>query len=366
MTDELFIGLQPGTGRDGVDAVLINFSNASMDLLHARRTPYPAAIRRMLEQLPESGQAPVDLASLLDDSLGRFFARCAQDLVREVGMEMRDIRAIGCHGRRVRSGPGAGSPLGRQPGKGGLIAKNTGVAVVTDFQSADVAAGGRGAPLAPLLHQKLFYSQHEDRAIVSIGGIASLTLLPASGGMSGFDCGPGMCLMDAWTMRHLQKPCDEAGRWASKGHVNHGLLQRMLQDHYFDLPPPKSTGLEYFNMGWLENILAEHVIGAADLQATLAELTALAIARSLAGGPLPRRLLVCGCGARNTYLLGRLAAALPDVVVDRTARYGADPDWIEALLSAWLARERLAGRLQNTAPISGASQPVLLGDIFEP
>jgi anhydro-N-acetylmuramic acid kinase len=175
-----------------------------------------------------------------------------------------------------------------------------------------------------------------------------------------------MCLMDAWTMRHLQKPCDEAGRWASKGHVIHGLLQRMLQDHYFDLPPPKSTGLEYFNMGWLENILAEHVIGAADLQATLAELTALAIARSLAGGPLPRRLLVCGCGARNTYLLGRLAAALPDAVVDRTARYGADPDWIEALLSAWLARERLAGRLQNTAPISGASQPVLLGDIFEP
>ena len=367
MKDELIIGLLSGTSRDGVDAVLVNFTRRSMDLLHANCKPYPVAIKKTLDQLIESGQPPAeDMARLLDDSLGRFFARVAQDLAREAGMEMRDISAIGSHGQNVWHAPSGDEPVSIQLGNGGLMARNTGVRVVTNFRHADLKAGGQGAPLAPLLHRQLFYDEGEDRAIANIGGIANLTLLPASGPVTGFDCGPGNCLMDAWTMRHLQKPYDDAGSWAAKGEVDAHLLESMLRDPYFLQPPPKSTGLEHFNMGWLQRILAGNESGATDVQATLAEMTALTIAHSLQLNALPKRLLVCGGGAHNTHLLGRIAAALPEVVVDTTTRYGAEPDWVEGLLFAWLARERLAGRASNTPPITGATHPVLLGDIFEP
>lgn len=372
MKDELIIGMLGGASQDGVDAVLVNFTGNKMDLLHARRTPYPAAIRQTLDQLLATRQAPTTaMTSLLDENLGRFFARQAQDLVREAGMEMRDISAIGSQGhivggQNVWHAPPGDQPVTIQLGNGQLMAKNSSVKVVGNFHSADLAAGGRGGPLAPLLHQHLFHSQLEDRAVVNINLHAELTLLPANGAVSGFDCGPGTCLLDAWTRRHLQKPRDDAGRWAARGRVNDGLLQKWLRDPYFELPPPERTGLQYFKLDWLDNALAVSEAGAGDIQATLAEFTATTIARGLAGSTLPRRLLVCGPGAHNSHLLGRLAAGLPEVVVDTTARYGADPDWVDGLLFAWLARERLDGRYLNTRAITGAGHPVLAGDIFEP
>ena len=172
--------------------------------------------------------------------------------------------------------------------------------------------------------------------------------------------------MNAWTKRHLQKDYDNNGGWAARGRVDRDLLGRMLQDPYFDETPPKSTGLEYFNMSWLEKMLEGYELDEVDVQATLAELTAQSVARSLGKGGLPKRLLICGGGAHNTFLMSSLAAALPNVIVETTARHGADPDWVEGLLFAWLARERLRERTQNTPPITGASHPVLLGDIFEP
>jgi anhydro-N-acetylmuramic acid kinase len=172
--------------------------------------------------------------------------------------------------------------------------------------------------------------------------------------------------MDTWTNRHLQKDYDNNGDWAARGRVDTPLLERMLQDPYFSQPPPKSTGLEYFNMSWLENMLDHAEQEEADVQATLAELTALSVARSLHDPGQPTRLLVCGGGVRNTFLMRRLAAALPDVIVEPTTRYGADPDWVEGLLFAWLARERLNEQTQNTPPITGADHPVLLGDIHQP
>jgi len=365
--DELIVGMLSGTSRDGVDAVLVNFSRGSMDLLHALCTPYPPAIKLTLDQLLETGRPPGrEVASLLDETLGRFFARVAQNLVREAGMEMHDIRAIGSHGQNVWHEPQGENPVTIQLGNGDLMARNTGTTVVADFRVADVKAGGQGAPLAPLLHQHLFHSETEDRAILNLGGIANLTILPCSGVVTGFDCGPGNCLMNSWTFRHLQKDYDNNGDWAAKGRVDRDLLERMLQDPYFERSPPKSTGLEYFNMTWLENMLDGFGPDEVDTQASLADLTALGVARSLRDTGPPARLLVCGGGARNTFLMSRIAAALPEVVVETTARYGADPDWVEGLLFAWLTRERLAGRLQDTAEITGASHAVLLGDIFEP
>ena len=367
MNDELIIGMLSGTSRDGVDAVLVNFSNGSMDILHASCTPYPTAIKLTLDQLLETGAAPSkEITKLLDDNLGVFFARVAQDLVRETGMEMRDIHAIGSHGQNVWHQPSGENPVSIQLGKGALIARNTSTTVVTNFRSADIKAGGQGAPLAPLLHRKLFHSETEDRAILNIGGIANLTVLPAKGGVTGFDCGPGNCLMDAWTNRHLQKDYDDNGRWAAKGKVDHDLLSRMLADPYCTQPPPKSTGLEHFNMTWLENMLGNTTPPEVDVQATLAELSAQSVGRSLEEAGLPDRLLVCGGGVHNAFLMRRIAAALPDVIVESTARYGADPDWLEGLLFAWLTRERLNEKTQDTPSITGADHPVLLGNIHEP
>lgn len=365
--DELIVGMLSGTSMDGVDAVLVNFSQGSMDLLHATCTPYPSAIRLTLDQLLETRQPPAkQVASLLDESLGRFFARVAQNLVREAGMEMRDISAIGSHGQNVWHQPRGDNPLTIQLGKGDLIAKNTSTTVIANFRVADLKAGGQGAPLAPLLHQHLFHTTAEDRAILNLGGIANLTILPARGAATGFDCGPGNCLMDGWTRRHLQKNYDKNGEWASKGQPNRILLERMFRDPYFGLALPKSTGLEYFNMTWLDNMLQASNPGELDVQASLAELTALSVAASLQESGLPARLLICGGGVHNSFLVSRIAATLPDVVVDSTARYGADPDWVEGMLFAWLARERLAGRAQHTPPITGARNAVLLGEIFEP
>ncbi len=366
--EALFIGMLSGTSRDGVDAVLVSFGNGSMQLLHALCTPYPTAIKLTLEQLLATGRPPArDVASVLDENLGCFFARVAQNLVREAGLEMQDIRAIGSHGQTVWHAPTEDPPVTIQLGKPELIARGTKTTVVADFRSADVLAGGQGAPLAPLLHQVLFHDDTEDRAILNLGGIANLTLLPASKketGIHGYDCGPGNCLMDAWTQRHLQEEYDDSGRWASKGQANNALLQGLLADPYFSLPAPKSTGLEYFNMSWLEKLLGDSSPAEVDVQATLVELTARSIASSLQISGLPTRLLVCGGGAHNAYLMRRIAAALPEVIVEPTTRYGADPDWVEGLLFAWLARERLAGRTQNTAAITGADGKVLLGDIY--
>jgi len=367
MRDEIIIGMLSGTSLDGVDAVLINFNHGSLDLLHALSTPYPPAIKLTLEQLLETGKPPSEaVANLLDDNLGRFFARIAQNLVREAGMEMRDIRAIGSHGQNVWHQPNAKNPLSMQLGKGVLIAKNTGTTVVNNFRQSDIRSGGQGAPLAPLLHQQLFRSANEDRAVLNIGGIANITILPASGNITGFDCGPGNCLMDTWTRLHLHKEYDDRGNWARKGELDAGLLARLLDDPYFQLPAPKSTGLEHFNMNWLNTAFANECPKPVDVQNTLSELTALSVANSLADFTPPKRLLVCGGGAHNAYLMRRLAAALPDAVVESTARYGAEPDWVEGLLFAWLARERLNESAQDTRLITGADRPVLLGDIHEP
>lgn len=367
MSEQLLVGMLSGTSRDGVDAVLINFNGDAMDILHASCTPYPVAIKQTLNQLQETGLPPNEkLVGLLDDNLGRFFARVAQNLVRESGMEMRDISAIGSHGQSVWHQAHGDNPCTLELGNGVLMAKNTGTTVVNNFRAADVQAGGQGAPLAPLLHRHLFHSDVENRAILNIGVIANLTLLPANGQVLGYDCGPGNCLMDAWSKRHLHQDYDKDGKWARKGEVNSALLECLLKESYFSYSLPKSTRPELFNMGWLDNSLSDRPTEPVDVQATLAELTARSVAAKLESMMDANRLLVCGGGAHNQFLMRRLAANLPGVTVETTARYGAGPDWVEGLLFAWLAKQRLAGNPMDTRYITGARQAVLLGEIHLP
>ena len=365
MNARLYIGLISGTSRDGVDAALVNIENDRTDLLHAFCKPYPAAIRSELNRLLETQERPPKgKAAALDELLGRFFALTANELIEQAGVERRDVNAIGSHGQTVWHQPDAPRPVSIQLASGSMIARSTGITTVTDFRKADIRAGGQGAPLAPLLHRQLFQSKDERRAVLNLGGIANITMLGTDGSVNGYDCGPGNCLMDAWIQKSSGDLFDRGGGWAAGGEVQTDLLESLLDDPYFDQAPPKSTGLEYFNMSWLDSRLREFALQDQHVQCTLAELTARTIAQDLLKDQPPARVLVCGGGVHNSYLLFRLKQLLPGIAVESTIQHGSDPDWVEAILFAWLAKERLAGRLQDTPPITGAREPVLLGRIY--
>ena len=363
MSESLFVGLISGTSRDGVDAALVSLQDDRTDLLHAICLPYPGALRRDLDRMIEAGEEPPPgRVSALDEQLGRFFARSVVELTEQAGVERRDIMAIGSHGQTVWHDPAGDPPVSIQLGSGSLIARVTGITTVSDFRRADLRAGGQGAPLAPLLHRKAFNSPDERRAVLNLGGIANLTLLGGEN-VTGFDTGPGNCLLDAWIRQCRGLDYDESGAWAATGNVSEGLLDALLDEPYFKRLPPKSTGLEHFNLGWLLSRMDDSGLSTADVQCTLAELTASTIAHDLLEFR-PRRLLVCGGGIRNAYLLARLKEHLGDCEVESTAAHGMDPDWVEAILFAWLARERIEGRTLDTRSVTGAREPVLLGKIF--
>lgn len=333
-------------------------------MLHAICMPYPPALRRDVDSMISEGRQPTPgRAAALDESLGRFFARVANELMQQAGVERQDVAAIGSHGQTVWHEPGGERPLSIQLGSGSMISRATGVTTITDFRRADLVAGGQGAPLAPLLHRELLGSEPEHRAIINIGGIANLTLLRGQDLAAGYDTGPGNCLMDAWIQRHLEQAYDDDGDWAASGQVEQPLLEAMLSEPYFHAAPPKSTGLELFNMNWLNHYLEGRDIPAEAVQATLAELTARTLAHAVHESGA-QRVLLCGGGVHNAHLVGRLADMLDPLPVESTSLHGVDPDWLEAILFAWLARERLAGRAQTTMPITGAGKPVLLGKVY--
>lgn len=366
MSPELYIGLISGTSRDGLDAVLVDFETGRPELLHAACTPYPAGLRAAIDALITAGTrpAPGD-TELLDRQLGQFCARACLALLAEAGLEPGDVRAIGSHGQTVWHEPDGPDPVSLQLGDGYVIASITGIPTVADFRSADIAAGGQGAPLAPLLHRALFHVAGESRAVVNLGGIANVTLLEPGGAVRGHDTGPANCLMDLWIRRHTNQAYDNGGVWAAGGALNAQLLARLLDEPYFRAPAPKSTGLEKFNGPWLDARLEGLDLAPQDVQRTLAELTARTVADALAGHGTDR-VLVCGGGVHNVFLLGRLRDLLRGLTVESTADHGLHPDWVEASLFAWLARERLHRRPQDTGPITGARRAPLLGEIHQP
>ena len=363
----LYIGLISGTSADGIDVALCSFDPAPR--LHAALThPYPDALRvRILELAQGDGVATLDEIGALDARIGAGFADAALALLQRARLEPAAVRALGSHGQTLRHRPHGAPRFTLQLGDPALIAERTGIVTVADFRRADVAAGGEGAPLLPVFHAALFTRAGVPRAVLNLGGIANLTVLHGDGRVIGFDTGPGNGLLDAWCAQHSGAPFDRDGMFAAHGHVDAALLARLLDDPYFPQAPPKSTGREHFHLDWLRARFGAATLRAEDVQATLVELTARSVATAVAAQALDTRdVLVCGGGAHNPVLMQALAQALAPRRVESTAQHGVDPDYVEAMAFAWLARERLAQRPGNLPSVTGARGARVLGGVYAP
>ena len=361
----LFLGLISGTSVDGIDAALVAFDPAPR-VVFARTLPMPADLVDDVLRLSQAeARVSLDDVGRLDTRLGRAFADAALQLLADAGVARSRVVAIGSHGQTLRHDPRGEAPFTQQFGDPNVIAEATGLTTVADFRRRDVAAGGQGAPLMSAFHADVLADPDADRAVLNLGGIANLTLLPRDGVVLGFDTGPANALMDAWCRRHRGTAYDRDGAFAASGQADEALLARLLADPWLAAPPPKSTGRDHFQLDWLEARLGDAPIAAADVQATLCELSAATIADALrATQPGTRRLLACGGGVHNAALMRRIAARLPGVEVGSTADVGIDPDFVEAAGFAWLAREALAGRPGNRPSVTGARGPRILGGIY--
>ena len=364
-----FIGLMSGTSLDGVDGVLAQADGAGR--LRAQghaHLPFLPALRAELLALNRSDHDELHRAALAANGLVEVYARVVQQLLAQTGVPRAEVVALGAHGQTVRHRPGEfdGRGYSWQLMNGALLAELTGIDVVCDLRSRDIAAGGQGAPLVPAFHAACFGRAGRSLAVLNIGGIANLTLLLANGDVLGFDTGPGNMLMDLWCQQHRGQAYDEGGLWAASGQVNATLLAALLSEPYFARPPPKSTGRDLFDAAWLTSRLTSGQPAPQDVMATLAELTAQSVVQALGRqGAAVDELLVCGGGAFNAHLMQRLAALLGAAVhVHSSADAGVPPDQVEALAFAWLASAFVARKTGNLPAVTGASGARVLGALY--
>jgi anhydro-N-acetylmuramic acid kinase len=365
---DLYVGLISGTSLDGVDAVLADFGERRCAIRAAATTRFPPQLQDRLRTLIERPQQ-TSLAELgtLDSAVGEFFADCTLALLRGAGSSSADVVAIGHHGQTVFHQPEGPNPFSMQLGNPNVLAARTGITTIADFRRLDMALGGQGAPLMPGFHEWCFEDAKETRAVVNIGGIANVTLLHPNRPLEGFDTGPGNTLLDAWIQRNRGEAFDRGGSWAASGAVDPRLLEALLAEPFFERAPPKSTGREYFNLAWLEQRAAAHPARrrAEDVQATLAELSAVTIAGAIGRlAPGCARLILCGGGAHNADLVERLRQRVPAIPVESSREHGLSPDWVEAAGFAWLARQRLAGKASNRPTVTGARLAAALGGVY--
>jgi len=366
---ELYIGLMSGTSTDGVDAALVDFGNNTVELVDFVFHPFDAGLKAAIRRLSNTHNR-VSLVEYggIDCHLGRLFAHAANVLIANNRLSANSIQAIGSHGQTVCHAPNSPFPFSLQIGDPNIIAENTGITTVADFRRRDIACNGQGAPLVPAFHQALFRHPALNRCIVNIGGIANITVLPASKNQNkkvfGFDTGPGNTLMDEWVFRYQSLPFDRNGDWAKTGAINHPLVGKLKQDAYFRLPPPKSTGKEYFSLEWLGHFISGHDCSPEDIQASLCQLTAVSICDAIRDyAPMTEEVLICGGGAHNGFLIDRISTQLACPIVS-TAHYGVDPDHVEAMAFAWLARQTLKGLPGNLTEVTGSDHPRCLGGIY--
>ncbi|SEL82206.1 anhydro-N-acetylmuramic acid kinase [Pseudomonas sp. NFIX51] len=359
----LYIGVMSGTSLDGLDIALIEQTPA-IRLIATHYIPMPESLRAELLGLCASGPDEIARSAIAQQNWVKLAAEAIHSLLAQQKLKPADIRAIGSHGQTIRHEPTRGFTV--QIGNPALLTELTGITVVSDFRSRDVAAGGQGAPLVPAFHEALFDQSCGKRAVLNVGGFSNLSLIESDKPVAGFDCGPGNVLLDAWINAQRGENYDRDGQWAASGQVEPLLLNALLSDPFFATQGPKSTGREVFNLEWLQEHLARlPVLPPENVQATLLELTALTIVESLQAAQTDtQELLVCGGGAHNSALMNRLSSLLPNTAVSSTATHGVDPDWVEAMAFAWLAHCCLEGIAANRPSVTGARGLRILGAIY--
>jgi anhydro-N-acetylmuramic acid kinase len=370
-----FIGLMSGTSLDGVDGVLADFPSSgaatTLQVLAHVHADYPSAIRAELLALNHASGNEIHRGALAANALARDFAGVVESLLEEAAFDRRSVVAIGCHGQTVRHRPkefdGTGYTV--QLNAPALLAELTGIDVVADFRSRDVAAGGQGAPLAPAFHRAMFWAAGRAAAVLNLGGIANLTAIGIDGATLGFDCGPANTLLDRWCVASTGRSFDAGGAFAASGRVDARLLDALLSEPYFALPAPKSTGRDLFDEGWLEARLvdsdARSRLTAEDTQATLSELSARTSAKAFRdGAPDAAELIVCGGGANNLDLMARIDRLVAPARVVKSTERGLPVDQVEAAAFAWLARAFTRREPGTFSGVTGARGPRILGALY--
>lgn len=364
--DGLYLGLISGTSADGIDAALVHFDNGRPALRAAATHPWDDHLRRqVLAVAQDEIRLDLDAYGRLDVAIGRAFADAASALLASAGVSSRDVIAIGSHGQTIRHRPSGDYPFTLQVGDPSVIAECTGIDTVADFRRADVAAGGQGAPLVPAFHATVLRPEHGARVVLNLGGIANVTRLDASGAVTGFDTGPANGLMDAWCLRHRGEAFDRDGHFAASGRIDDALLAELLDDAYFALPPPKSTGREHFHLAWLDMHSRVTELSPEDVQATLLAVSAHSVADAIAlhaGDAID--VVACGGGVHNTALMRAIASRLEGRPLHISSAFGIDPDAMEAMAFAWLAYRRLRGEPGNLPAVTGARGLRLLGALY--
>ncbi len=363
---ELYIGLMSGTSMDGIDAALVDFSKVQPELINSHNHHWPNEIQQALIAARDIPDDQLSSLSALDLQTAEIFADACFELLKNTSYQTPDIIAIGNHGQTIRHRPDIDKPFSLQIGNAEKLAAITGINVISDFRTADIKAGGQGAPLAPAFHQAIFQHNNSHRVIVNIGGISNITILPKnskhSEAVTGFDCGPGNTLMDAWISRHKQQSYDADGTLAASGKTDAQLLANLLMDEYFQLAPPKSTGFEYFNLEWLDKYIKDEMT-CADVQSTLCDLTATSIIRAINQyAQNTDEIYICGGGVHNKELMRRLQK-LTKCSVLTTEAIGVHPDWVEAMAFAWLAYRKVHQQTGNLPSVTGAKIAVILGKV---
>ena len=358
-----------GTSADAIDAALVDISEDDLEIVDYRQYPLAADVQQALRNINPSSS--IEEMTALDVLTGQHFGHAVLSLLEVNEITTQQVRAIGSHGQTIMHLPGAIPARTLQIGDPNQISSLTGITTVADFRRADMAAGGQGAPLAPAFHAWRFRSTRLNRIVLNIGGIANVTVLPSARAaeVRGFDTGPGNTLMDAWIQQCLDQDFDELGRWATSGEVREELIRLMLADPYFSATYPKSTGKDDFNLAWLASVMNKtgRTYRKEDIQATLLELTAVSMARAISAcAPETEEVLTCGGGIHNPVLMQRLQSLLPGIVVKSTGDYGVNPDAVEALTFAWLAKQRLENIPANLPSVTGAKKLAVLGAISEP
>ncbi|WP_088177596.1 anhydro-N-acetylmuramic acid kinase [Ferriphaselus sp. R-1] len=358
---ELYVGIMSGTSLDGIDCALVDLSQATPRLIASHYQPYPQSLKDELLELHHPSGNELHQAQIISQRLARDYAAATLALLEKAGVAACKVRAIGCHGQTIRHRPEHGYTL--QLNNPSLLAELTGIDVIADFRSRDIAAGGQGAPLVPAFHDSILRHPRIHRVILNIGGISNLTDLAPGQPTTGFDCGPGNLLMDGWIARHHGQAYDRDGSWAASGNLIPALLAKLLAEPFFSAPPPKSSGRDLFNLCWLDSHL-EGDEAPADVQATLLALTGQSIADAITHHcASTSEIWVCGGGAHNGRLLNYLHTALSHCHVAATDTLGIDADWMEAIAFAWLAQRTCHHQPGNLPEVTGAQHPCILGAI---